>query len=227
MKSFLSLSLLALSAVLQAAPVVVTAPVEHLFVPKGFDNNDNVELLVRGRFPNTCYSRNKFDVKVKDDQLNITVTALRSDGACENYSVPYLENVTVGTLQAGKYQVVVNGILKENLEVTEARSNSVDEHLYAEVEYVELGFMGGVTGSAWLVGRIADCMGIDRVEMISNGKDTLSVLPIIKTISNSCAKQRVYFSQLVTFDPKKFKESELMLFVRTMDGKSVHSLIER
>jgi hypothetical protein len=48
-----------------ASAGVVPAPVDHLFVPNGFDNNDNVEMVVTGKFPTNCYSRNKVETKVE------------------------------------------------------------------------------------------------------------------------------------------------------------------
>ena len=34
--------------------VLVQAPIDKVFVPLGFDDNDKVELIIHGQFPNTC-----------------------------------------------------------------------------------------------------------------------------------------------------------------------------
>lgn len=230
MKSLLMTMVLTAYCGVALASQVVSAPVEHLFIPKGFDNNDNVEIFVSGKFPNPCYSRNKVDVKVIEDQIQVTVTALlnnQENKNCEDYQVSFLEDVTIGSLQAGEYKLTVNGKLSEKLIVNEARSTGVDDHLYAEVDYVELGFTGGANGEVFLVGRTADCIVLDRVELISNEKDTLSILPIMKIVSTSCAKQKVQFNIPVKFDPLKFNSSNILLFVKTMDGKSINSLMDR
>ena len=60
-------------------PDVVEAPLDHLFVPNGFDNNDNVEVVVTGKFPNPCYVRNSYKVKIQEDQIKIDVTSLSMD----------------------------------------------------------------------------------------------------------------------------------------------------
>lgn len=212
-----------------AAPIVVNSPVNHLFIPTGFDNNDNIEVFVSGQFPNSCYSRNKVEVSVQDETIKINVTALvRSESEkCEDYKVSYLEDVTIGSLQAGDYKVIVNDKITEKLVVTETRSTSVDDYIYAEVDYIELGFTGGLNGEVSLIGRTADCIVFDRVVTMDNGSDTLSVLPIMKVASNSCAKQKVQFSIPVQFDQTKFKGEKILLYVKTMDGKSVTSLLNK
>ena len=221
---------LAFSSLVSASTIVVDAPLEHLFIPKGFDNNDNIEVVVSGNFPSACYARNKVEVKVTDLIIYIKVTALFNDNrdyACEKIEVPFTESVTIGTLQAATYDVMVNGALKEKLTVTESSSEAVDDFLYAQVDYVELGFTGGVNGDIFLVGRTQDCLALDRIETISNGKDTLSVLPIMKKVSENCTGARVHFSFPVNFEIQSYNYEKTLIFVRTLDGKSVHSMIER
>ena len=221
---------LSISSLLQAAPIVIDAPVDHLFVPNGFDNNDNVEVMVTGNFPTTCFSRNKVEVTVKDEVINVKVTSLDSskdNTKCEKIEIPFMENVTIGNLQAGDYKVVVNNKLTEKLSIDVSSSNSVDEHLYGMISYVELGFTGGLSGEAMLVGRSQDCLELDKVEYLSNGKDTLSILPIMKKVSATCTGEKNYLEVPVKFQPRAFASKKVLLFVRTMDGKSISSLVDK
>lgn len=220
---------LSISSLLQAAPVVVDAPIDHLFVPNGFDNNDNVEVMVTGNFPTTCFSRNKVEVAVKNEIINVKVTSLDSskdNSNCETIEIPFMENVTIGNLQAGDYKVIVNNKLTEKLTVDVSSSNSVDDHLYAMINYVELGFTGGLSGEAMLVGKKQDCLELDKVEYLSNGKDTLSILPIMKKVA-TCTGEKSYLEVPVKFQPRAFANSKVLLFVRTMDGKSISSLVDK
>jgi hypothetical protein len=212
-----------------ASAGVVPAPVDHLFVPNGFDNNDNVEMVVTGKFPTNCYSRNKVETKVSGEIVDVTVSALFNDGrACELSNVPFSENITVGTLQGGKYKVRVNGKEMGALKVDEARSDSVDDHIYAQVDYVELGFTGGLTGSAFLIGKkTMDCVELDHVEYVSNGSDTLAVLPIMKKVSNVCNEVTSYLEIPIKYDLNRFNFKQTLLFVRTLDGKSVNGIVTR
>lgn len=107
-------AMLFFSSVAIAQPEVILAPVEHLYVPTGFDSNDSVEVVVTGNFPNTCYSRNKVEVKVRDAIIDIKVTSLAPEGslitgrACPEMLVPFKEVVGVGNLQGGEYEIRVN-----------------------------------------------------------------------------------------------------------------------
>ena len=60
-----------------ADPSVVVAPTDHIFVPKGFDNNDSVEVVVTGNFSSSCFSRNTTKVQVEGDIIDISI--VRSD----------------------------------------------------------------------------------------------------------------------------------------------------
>jgi hypothetical protein len=222
-------SLLVFGLTSAACAGVVEAPVKRLFVPVGFDDNDAVEVVVRGAFPSTCYSRQGVKVIQQGNDIDVTVTALlRETGSCTPTSISFNETVTLGPLVPGRYKIRVNGKLQEELSVTSHTVNTVDEHVYAKVDYVELGFTGGLSGSAFLVGHNqSDCWVLDRVETISNGKDVLSVLPIMKRSTGACDQRRSRLDAAVKFDVSAFDSEEILLFVRTMDGKSVSSVIEK
>ena len=229
MKGFFSLFVFTVFAARAlAAQEIITAPVSRIFVPKGYDNNDNIELLVRGTLPDSCHARNRYEVEVQGEAITISITATRTpDGPCQKIDIPYLENVTVGSLQAGTYQVRVNDVLQAKLTGSEAASTSLDDHLYGMIQYVDLGFTGGTNGQFFLVGTAPACLALDRIETISNGTDTLSVLPIMKKNTQNCGGARRSINLAVNSDISGLDSKEVLLFVRTMDGKSVHALIER
>jgi hypothetical protein len=208
--------------------------VDHLFVPSGFDNNDNVEVVVTGKFPNPCFTGNRVEVDVKNDLILIDVIPMPKENKsqCENLKVPFSETVSIGSLQAGDYKVIVNKGAKDELEgkldVALSTSGSVDDHLYAQVDYVELGFTGGLSGDAMLVGSsVSPCLALDKVEYISNTSDTYSILPIMKKISNNCPEKKSRLTIPVKFDPKKLDARKILLFVRSIDGKSVRAFVDK
>ncbi len=238
MKHIVTLFLLLTSFIsfAQTNPEIVISPIDHLFVPQGFDNNDNVEVVVTGHFPNPCYSINKINVEVLDETVHVTVTALKkevpSSELCEPLSVPFKEEVTIGNLQAGNYNIIVNGKTpyehRQKMEVAISDSNSVDDHLYPIVEYVELGFTGGLSGDAVLFVKVpSDCVVFDRVEYLSNNKDTLSVLPILKKISTDCNSKQTRIEIPVKFKPYSFTHKDVLLYVRSIEGKSVNTIVHK
>lgn len=203
---------------------------DHIFTPKGFDDNDNVEIFVSGTFPNTCYTRHKVDTVIREQTIEINISAMVDDSAdnpCEEIPVPYLENVFLGKLQTGTYSIVVNKTLKDKIFIAPSTTAAIDSHLYAQVDYVELGFTGGANGEALLVGRKSACLELDRIEYLSNNKDTLAVLPIMKRAPKQCTNSRDFFSAPIHFETQSFSHDKILIFVRVLGGKSVSTLVEK
>lgn len=228
----LTLALCPLAAIAQR-PTVIDAPVDHVFVPAGFDNNDNVEVVVTGYFPNPCYNRNDVTVKVVDDLIKISVTAsVKEDkgSLCAAMIVPFKEDISVGNLQGGDYKIVVNEgtpfELKDSIKIVEAASQNQDDHIYAMVDYVDLGFTGGSLGDTRLIGwKPSDCLELDRVEYRSNGKDTVIVMPIMKKVRDFCPMKLTPLEVPVRFNPSEYSHSKVLLMSRTIDGRSVNALV--
>jgi hypothetical protein len=229
----LSLLLFLFSSLAFSQSEIIQAPVDHLYVPTGFDSNDAVEVVVTGKFPNTCYSRNSVDVKIKGDIVNINITAIApakpilTEKSCPQMVVPFKEVVTIGNLQGGNYEIRVNQnsatSLSDELVVAEAASNSVDDSIYAAVEWVEKKSNNEVVLHGW---KYSDCLELDKVKIVSNNKDTLSVLPVMKQVRDFCPMKGIPSKYDVKFDVSSLKFDRPLLHVRTMDGKSVNSIIE-
>ncbi len=224
MKKSLLVTALCLSPMAFAAPSIGLAPVKHLYVPQGFDSNDAVEVVVTGHFPNPCFSRNTVMVDVVEDRIKVEVTALLSADkkSCPDMAVPFKEVVSIGNLQGGDYQISVNDVLEDKISIGEADSNAVDDHLYAAID--NLDSLGG--GNYMLQGwRYSPCIELDKIQVISNGKDTLSILPIMKQVSNFCPMKMTPVSYPVKLDVSGLKSKEPLIYVRTMDGKSFNSIL--
>lgn len=225
MKSFIVLSSLFLSQFALAMPQVIPAPVKHLYIPDGFDSNDSVEVVITGNFPNPCLSRNNVQVAIREDLIDVKVTALMSYQKfnCPDMVVPFKEVVSIGNLQGGQYKVSVNNVLKDTLIVEEASSSAVDEHLYAAIDNVEKMGNGKFLLRGW---RYSNCIESDKIQVLSNHKDTLSVLPIMKQVSGFCPMKGMPISYELNLDFSDVKVDEALIHVRTMDGKSFNSIVD-
>ncbi len=216
-----------LSQMAFANPEIVLSPVDHLYVPMGFDSNDSVELVVTGVFPNACFSRNDVQVAVNNDVIDITVTAFEAEKAkCIQMKVPFKEVVTVGNLQGGEYQVRVNDKsrfqLKEKMMIEEASSNAIDNNTYAAIDWVEQKTKDEFVLHGW---KYSNCVELKKIEVISNGKDTLSILPVMKQTAEVCPMKGMPVSYPVKVDFASLKMKKPLLHVRTMDGKSVNAIV--
>ncbi len=56
-------------------PTTVDVPIRKAYLPKGFDNNDNVQLIVEGEFRNSCYKVGATRVEVEPGVIKIFQSA--------------------------------------------------------------------------------------------------------------------------------------------------------
>jgi hypothetical protein len=211
-----------------STPVEVMVPIDHVYSPKGFDSNDNTEVIVSGYLPNLCHKNPTTKVEVNAKGIDIKVTSLKYDPSnpfCPEMIVPFVETVNVGILDKGNYDIVVNGksIYEKRSEIfiSESNSDAVDEYAYAGVQFIEKSAGSRVVQLKGY--NPSDCFVLDQIEIINNEKDTYSVLPRMKQISDFCPMKMVPFTYEMTV-PKDLKADRVLLHVRSMDGKSVNTL---
>lgn len=205
---------------------VTQAPVKHLYVPRGFDSNDSIEVVVAGEFPNPCYSRNTVSVEIDKEKVNIHVTAIGPDSrlVCPQVMTPFKEVVSLGNLQGGDYQITVNNTLRDSLKVLESTSRSVDDNIYADIDRVEVKGNGQFVLHGW---RYSHCIDLDKIKVISNNKDTLSVLPIMKQVDDFCPMKMTPIAYAVKLDVDSLMIERPLIHVRTMDGKSYNKILNQ
>ena len=221
---FLLITLIAASNLMAATLV----PVTSVFSPKGFDSNDDTEVIVAGYLPNLCYKSPKAEYEVDGNKINITIKARKNSNnnlMCPEAIVPFVESIHVGVMDKGHYEITVNGNSiyekKSEIYVAEATSDAIDEDIYANVEYVEKQ-LGSRT--VQLKGyNPSDCFVLDEINVVDNDKNVYSVLPKMKQVSDFCPMKMVPFTIEMEV-PSKLKAEEVLLHVRVMDGKSVNSV---
>lgn len=217
-----------LSQVQASVPVEKLVPVDHLFVPAGFDSNDTSEVVITGFLPNLCHKSPSAKVTKSGKKISIEVSSLyyhESNPFCPEMIVPFVETVKLGLLDKGQYEITVNGKspweLNEKLAIAESTSASVDNHHYAYVNYID---KETAAGEVVLKGyNPSDCFELDRIEYLSNKKDSLSILPIMKQVRGFCPMKMVPFSYKWRV-PTDLEASKVLLHVRTMDGNSVNAV---
>ena len=202
-------------------------PVEHVFAPKGFDNNDSSQIIVSGMLPNLCFKNPKATATVDGQKIRVRVTALHIRGGyCAQMFVPFTEVAEVGVVTPGNYSVEVTSqgsepALNTELSVVAASSSSIDDFVYAHVDWIET-----FKNSRKIVlhgYNPSDCFELDTIEMISNNKDTYSILPIMKQVRESCPRKQVPFAYEADV-PLGLSASRILLHTRITNGKSVNAL---
>jgi hypothetical protein len=236
MKAFLTLSSLIVGGILvpqmsqASTPVEVQVPVENVYTPKGFDSNDRAEVVISGYLPNLCHRSPFSKVRKVGKSIQVELSSLYyepNNPFCAQMIVPFLETVQVGVLEKGDYEVIVNGGTQDKqrsvLTITEAKQNSVDDYVYAGVEYVD---KSAADSTVTLKGyNPSDCYAFDEVVSVSNNKDTYAVLPKMKQVYSFCPMKMIPFSYQYRV-PKDLEEKKVLLHVRSMNGKSVNSVYD-
>lgn len=205
----------------------VKLSVDHVFAPKGFDSNDETAVMALVWVPSPCYSKPEATAKRKGNTVSVTVTSVeKKNEACIQMAYPALVTVGLGQLDEGDYRVVVNGRTasqkEEKLSISKASNFSIDDFTYARVSHVSV---DDASMTATLSGvNPSDCLELDRINFISNDKDTVAVLPIMKQVKSDCERKAVPFNY--TFDvPRGLPSKDVLLHVRSLEGSAVNELV--
>lgn len=218
----------ALTAAQGANAKEVPVPINAVYAPNGFDNNDDAQVVVSAYLPNLCYKAPRTQVAVRGNTVYVTLKALLDENSyCPEVIVPILEPISLGMLPPGMFRVVVNPgtrfTAQTAIGVTEASASTIDDYIYANVDHVEV-----LPNSRHVILKgynPSDCFVYDRTEFMTNGRDTISILPILKQIRTTCPRKMVPFAIGVDV-PRGVPAAEILLHVRVMDGKSVNALFQ-
>jgi hypothetical protein len=221
---------LALAAILSSAPVLaqqlVPVSVHDLFVPSGFDDNDETLAVLDGYLPNSCYrlahSQASFDAATR--AYRVTQFAwLHPSTFCLQIVTPFTTEVRLGVVPAGSYQVLAEGSVARPLAVKNAMRPGPDEYPYAPVEEARVDYDASRDRYvAILRGRMmSSCMNLSDPLVINSGR-TLEVLPIVALASgNDCKATNRPFEHALDL-PAGLANGRYLLHVRSLSGKSIN-----
>ena len=86
-----------------------TVEPQHLYVPTGFSNGDEVLAIVDGVLPDTCYtalpSQASYDPDPGARTIVIKTQIEQREGPCMDMLVPYSHTVRLGKLPSGTYTI--------------------------------------------------------------------------------------------------------------------------
>jgi hypothetical protein len=207
----------------------VVINVDNIFIPKGFDSNDDSEITLTGYLPNTCYVRAKAKTDIVGEKIAIEVSATKvNDRNCIMAVVPFILPVKLGVLKTGTHDISVNTFMNSKITIAQPGSSKIDNFNYANITSVEKVDSTSVLLTGF---HPSSCMEFDKVIMEFNDKnDTLSVMPIIKQnpLHTICDRRAVPFSYVVEI-PKvdqRAAKDKVLVHVRKLDGNAVNILLE-
>lgn len=209
---------------------LVNVNARTVFVPIGFDDNDETEVIVEGYLPNGCYRLTQPEILVDHAAMRISVRPMARffDAPCVDMLVPYFFEAKVGQLTQGNYTVEVVGAdstLTERVPVRHAFGPGPDDFSYVPVDDVKVE-LDRVNHQmvATVRGRFtSSCMRWVETRLEDNGK-TINLLPIlaIDDLENCDQIEAPYERQVVL--PASISRGRHLLHVRTMNGQAINTL---
>lgn len=218
-------------------PTIINANVSQVFVPNGFDDNDNVEVIVHGHFKNSCYRVGSIYGTVDNETREVHIHAkafLYQGDTCIEMAVPFTQSVKLGMLPAGNY-TVKGGANDVNLTVSHSTSTSPDDYLYAPVEQVEIERTTEsfsvvnlkVKGTFPLLAE--GCMRLKEVRAFTSPDNVLVVLPISEIVTGEdCSNHTSAFQRSFEHaQPLNINlADEVLVHVRVLNGQSLNRVVE-
>lgn len=220
-------------------PSVVHAPVQKVFVPVGFDDNDNAEIVVHGYFPNSCYKAGQVTAEVDATNRKITVHAkayLYPASFCLQMILPFTESIKLGVLKPGNYDIIVEGSPNASvlpLIVEPRKSENADDYLYASATSANLvqdeatgAFNLNLSGSH--PHMFVGCMIMKEVKTYLTSGNVLVVLPIAEAVDDErCLKPKWQEKFNVSVPVEKPLDGDILVHVRVLNGQSLNSFVKK
>ncbi len=239
---------MALSGVVHANPTIMDInPVwvkpEQAFIPSGFDDNDNAQIVLDGWYSNTCYKSAPTEVTVDEAQKVISIKnkAYFNDAAmCVAMMVRFTDVIDLGLMRAGQYRVMVgekqNGkfapmgtlrIASRQRLAAQGKSLS-DEVLYAPVQdvFIQLSRKEGADPVLVLRGVMtSSCMEVKEVLLRYTEGNVVEVRPIAQIKGDGfCIQKMIPFEKRVSL--KDAPQGRTLIHVRSLNGKAINKVVD-
>jgi hypothetical protein len=236
---FLGLAVMGLANVAMADnPVLVTAPVEKVFVPAGFDDNDKVEVILHGHFNSSCYKMGPVSAAVDEANKKVIIKAeafYYSGAVCVQMITPFIKSVELDRhLAYGSYSISVTdrpGVQATLLKVARATRPEADDYLYAAVNSVSVETTPDGARELVLKGQhpylLDGCIKFDEVKAHTGADNTVVVQPTTRIVYGDQCRGAVNnrFEYRTKFGGD-LDQGEYLLHVRVLDGNSLNQFLK-
>jgi hypothetical protein len=228
---FFAAAVLSAGAVAQAAEYeVVAVQAQDVFIPDGFDDNDETVVVLDGYLQSGCYklAQSEHRIDFQTNTVHVTQYARKYSGPCIMALIPYTTEVRLGVMPQGDYTVAMNdGVLTEKFKVREALNAGPDDFLYAPIDSVVVNSIQASDNGdyvAFLTGRFTtNCMAWEGTKVIDGGK-TVVVQPIIKMLDLPVCEDATIPFRVAVDLPRGMVDGRHLLHTRSLNGRSVNTV---
>ncbi len=209
-------------------PELIPVPIQRAFIPIGFDDNDHVQIVISGEFPDTCHKLGPVSTTKGGGKIVIKQRAYRYGGVCMDMVVPFNQVVELNLVPKGRYEVkdATTGKSLGELPVVAATRPEQDDYTYAPVEEAMiLEERGGAGPTLYLAGNFPNgSMRMKEVKILSY-PDVLVVQPIMEKVEGTLeASSRPRFEKKIPL--KHLPKGKFLLHVRSMNGRALNIVEE-
>lgn len=243
MKLLLGLAVLITTPVFAALNVSEVAIEEAFVAPKGYDTNDNIEIIIDGKLPNACFEIYKSKVSIDQEKKEIILKQLvkvKNITECQAthqnhqqvpmWPIQFTNRLELGNLKAGTYAVKYNSgsqVLTKHFEVAQTVATGIDDFLYAPVSNAFIPELIYTTDSAEVIltGILTNtCMNFNgEVEVQRMGKVFIVLPKMSLNTFTQCMAIQIPLQSIVSLGPIK-KEGRYLVHVRSTTGRSVNKV---
>lgn len=208
-------------------------PVDKLYVPHGFDDNDVVEAVVSGHFKDSCHQLSRVNLNINEATKTVELTPVSysvGSDSCIQMISPFIQVVKLGRLAAGSYtfKVAQNPQVTEQVNVALAQVSERDDFLYPPVEQVELEKDRFGTSYLTLKGRYPQlkrgCMSTEEAVVDLQEGQMLVVQPksrVVEAGDLGCEKEYEKTFRL----PFENLQGKMLVHVRAINGDAYNKVI--
>ena len=232
-----SIAALGMSGAALASSVLVQAPIEKVFVPVGFDDNDKVEVIVHGHFTSSCYKMGPVDSQIDTVNRKVLITAeayYYPGAACVQMIVPFIKSVELkGSVADGTYQIEVVGRPTADtspLHISKSTRPDADDFLYAGATSATIEKAADGHQEIVIKGQhpylLDGCIKFEEVRSYLSPSKVLVVQPITKIVYGDECRGSVnnrfeYHAPMA----QELTTGEYVMHVRVLDGNSINQFV--
>lgn len=222
---------------------VVEVPLLKAYIPEyGFDDNDNVQVVIEGYLPNSCYTLAQSETDLSGSELKVTQKAIRNEsGICsEEADLPpdlaaqryFWKVLDVGLMDEGSYSLkylnMDDSRINRPFYIQLSPSNQVDsmnyvyvtnafakESVHVSEEYFEFRITGQLTSTC---AEMADDYYLEK------SGDVYALMLYTYRVEDYCMPaSRPFYKIIRVRTPEK---GRYLLHVRSVGGQSKNKIFE-
>jgi hypothetical protein len=208
-------------------PELIPFKVAEVYIPEGFDDNDNLQVVIEGFFPNGCYKVAPASIEIKSGTFKIQANAYRYYGFCVQMVVPFQQVVDLGIHASNIYDLHAVGLpALKKINVKSSSNPGPDDFMYAPVKqiYVSRNQENPAKRRVLLSGEFSlSCLKVARVDVAVND-NVLVVLPVAEIDSSTECTDGIFPFE-VSQDLPDLPDGRYLVHVRTLNGTSINRVI--